>query len=573
EPIRLIKNEGGALSMTAVSKCITNGEMYFDAGTIHEFGRKSNPDTSEGIKNIKLANKSISDEVETVHSWWNTGLFSGYDQEGIVIGYLENTGSLGHLSLARTAEAEISFVAESIFHPETVLKPGTAISSNRFMINLASNPYAALEAYATGLGKFNSARTHSIINGWCSWFYTLTRVSEDEVIANAAFAAKHLRPFGLEYIQIDEGYQRWHGDWRGNERFPHGLKWLADQIKSYGFKAGIWISPYVISEHAEVFQKHSDWLVKSRDGQLQRVGNWSEPPADENPKRYCLDITHPEAAKWLYDLIDTLVNGWGFEMIKIDFVAWSILSAERFYDPTASAAQVYRKGMEIMRKAAGDKGHILECGPGAITIGLIDSMRIEWDVNYGFSDEAWNTYFTHPAGSAAAAGKRYYFHKRAWINDADHLCMDLLTNQQAEAAATIIALSGGNTMSGDRLLQMDEYKLEIFKRIIPVYGEAAFPVDLFDADIPSVFALKIKKPFAEWTIVGIFNPSLTELSEKRFSLQRLGLDPRKKYLAFDFWKQQYLGEISDELKANVQQGSVALLTLHEKMGRPQFIST
>jgi len=58
-------------------------------------------------------------------------------------------------------------------------------------------------------------------------------------------------------------------------------------------------------------------------------------------------------------------------MIKIDFVAWSIFATDRYYDPTLSSAQVYRKGLEIVRKAAKDKCHILECGPGAITVGLI----------------------------------------------------------------------------------------------------------------------------------------------------------------------------------------------------------
>src|SRR6185312_5257406 len=100
-----------------------------------------------------------------------------------------------------------------------------------------------------------------------------------------------------------------------------------------------------------------------------------------------------------------------------------------------------------------------------ITVGLIDSMRIEADVNYGFSAAAWETYFLHPACSATAAAKRYYFHKRTRINDADHICIDLLNNRQSEAAATIIAMSGGNMISGDRLTQLDEYKLEVLKKI------------------------------------------------------------------------------------------------------------
>jgi hypothetical protein len=576
EPVRLVKNEDGILNVPGVSKCITNGEMYFDAGMIYEFGTTDKPFPPIDTKGVKLANRSVSAENETIHSWWNAGLFSGYDKEGIVLGYLENNLCLGNLLIARTASNEISFLAESVYAPELILKPGKTISSNRLMINIAVNPYAALETYAGATGKVNNARNSSVLNGWCSWFYTLAEVSEDEVISNTVFASKQLKQFGLECIQIDEGYQRWHGDWEGNKRFPHGMKWLADKIKEHGFKPGIWISPYVISEPTELFQKHPDWLVKRRDGTLQRVGNWpenSEPPADESPKRYCLDITHPEAAKWLHDLIDTIANDWGYAMIKIDFVAWSILAAERYYDPTLSSAQVYRKGLEIMRKAAGDKCHILECGPGATTVGLIDSMRIELDINYGFSEAAWDTYFVHPACSASAAGKRYYFHKRTWINDADHICMNLLDNQQSEAAATIIGMSGGNTISGDRLTQLDPYKLEILKKITPSFGEAALPVDLFDTDMQSVFALKIKRSFGEWSVVAFFNASLKESVEKKFTLNRLWLDPAKTYLAFDFWKQQFIGEVVNELKVSIQPGSVRLFALHEKTGRPQFIST
>jgi alpha-galactosidase len=573
EPLRVLETENGKLVLPGVTKCITNGQMYFDAGTIHTFGEKPLADSKEGIKNIEFANSSIPGNQESIHTWWNLGLFSGYDREAIIIGWLENKQSLGHVTFARTGQDEISLVAESIYLPGQLLPPAKSLSSDPIILISSNNPYSALENYGDVVGKMNQARTNSIINGWCSWFYTLAKVSEEEVIANTKFAAEHLKPFGIEFIQIDEGYQQWHGDWRGNERFPHGLKWLADQIKSHGLKPGIWIAPYVISEPTEIFQQHPDWLVSFPDGKLQRVGNWAEPPSDENPRRYCLDITHPQAAQWLYDTIKMIVDEWGFEMIKIDFVAWSILSANRFREPTQSAAQVYRKGMEIMRKAAGDKCHILDCGPGNITVGLIDSMRIEWDVNYGYSVAAWDTYFMHPAGSAAAMGKRFYFHRKAWINDADHLCMDLLNNQQSEAAATLIALSGGNLFSGDRLTQLDPHKLEILKKITPSYGKAAIPVDLFESNIASVFALEIKKTFADWTVLGFFNADLNETRERRFAIQRLGLNPNKKYLVFDFWKQAFLGEINGELKVSIQPGSTTLLTLHESTGKPQFIST
>jgi hypothetical protein len=326
-----------------------------------------------------------------------------------------------------------------------------------------------------------------------------------------------------------------------------------------------------------VFRRHPDWLVHRRDGSLQRIGNWeggdSPGALAEAVKRYCLDITHPEAANWLSELFETIARRWGYEMIKLDFMAWSILAAERYRDSTRSSAEVYRQGLRIMRAAAGDSCHILECGPGNTTVGLIDSMRIEADVNYGYADAAWRQYFQDPSCSLAAAAKRYYFHRRTWVNDADHVCLDLLTVRQAQAAATSIALSGGHVISGDRLVDLDAAKLEILEKITPSYGEAAVPVDLFDADIPTAFVLRVERPYAAWSVVALFNPDLATAIQRRVPLGRLGLDAGKTYLAFDFWKQQLFGEVANELSVTVEPASVTLLALHAATGAPQLLST
>ncbi|NSW94761.1 MAG: alpha-galactosidase, partial [Bacteroidales bacterium] len=384
-------------------------------------------------------------------------------------------------------------------------------------------------------------------------------------------------PYGLEYIQVDEGYQRWHGEWEGNDRFPHGMKWLADRIRSLGLRPGIWIAPYVISEPTEVYQKHQEWLIRHPDGRIKRVGPWPDENSDwarnENPKRYGLDITHPDASEWMFQLFSKIRNDWGFEMYKIDFVDWSLLSAHHYYNPSVSRAEAYRKGFEIIRKATGPECHIQDCGPGPVTIGLLDSMRIELDQNYGYRREVWKQYFTASSSSAPAVAKRYYFHKRTWINDADHVCLNLLSLTQARAAATLIALSGGNILSGDRLTDLDPSKLEILKKILPQYGETARPVNMFDTNIHEVFAMKIKKEFAEWTIAGFFNNSLTESTVKRLTTDRLWLDPGKTYIAWDFWNENLAGEFSERIEVSVPPASVVLLAIYEKPEQPKVIST
>jgi hypothetical protein len=96
---------------------------------------------------------------------------------------------------------------------------------------------------------------------------------------------------------------------------------------------------------------------------------------------------------------------------------------------------------------------------------------------------------------------------------------------------------------------------------------------VFDGGISYAFAARVVKPFGEWTVAAFFNPSLTESIDYTFPLARLRLDPTKTYLAFDFWQQEFVGEIKGSITINVPRGSVRLLALHAKTGTPQSLST
>lgn len=554
EPICAIPEKNGGLFWSVAAKILTNGQMYSDPGKVVDFAPS-----------------------ETLRSWWNICFFSGYEREGLVCGSLENQTAFGQMAVRKEKGDVTSLIAESFFAERFKLEPGQKIRSNRFMMNIGAHPYAALESYAEIMGVLGSARVFSVLNGWCSWFYTYEHVTEEEVIRNAEFIARVMKPFGLNTIQVDEGYQRRHGDWEGNDRFPHGMQWLAERILALGLKPGIWIAPYIISESTAVFQNHADWLLRHPDGRLKRVGPWPSEESDwaknENPKRYCLDITHPQAAEWLGNLFKTVARVWGYQMIKIDFVGWSLLSAESYYDPTITQAAAYRMGFEIMRQNVGPDCHLQDCGPGPVTVGLADSMRIELDQNYGFRKNAWQQYFLTSTGSAAAAAKRYYFHKRTWINDADHVCLNLLSHTQAQAAATLIGLTGGNILSGDRLTDLDATRLAILQKITPSFGQAARPVDLYDTDQQKIFAITIDGRMGAYTVAAFFNPDASIRQEYCLPLQRLWLDAGKSYIAYDFWQERLHGIIEKQLRVTVLPQHVTLLSLHEKREVPQVIST
>src|SRR5262249_23590597 len=154
------------------------------------------------------------------------------------------------------------------------------------------------------------------------------------------------------------------------------------------------------------------------------------------------------------------------------------------------------------------------------------------------------------------AAKRYYFHKRTWINDADHVGLVLLTIPQSQAAASVIALSGGTMISGDRLYELEPTRLEILKKVLPSFGEAARPLDLFEKPFPEIFALKINKDFGEWWLVGYFNWDEDAQSTRDCEFSRLGLSPQKHYLVYEFWTQRLLADAAGKVTLIFEPSSV-----------------
>ncbi|HTY89204.1 MAG TPA: glycoside hydrolase family 36 protein [Candidatus Acidoferrum sp.] len=546
EPVRAVPGESGLCAWPHLAKSLTNGFLYADPGNLADFAPGHH---------------------QTRKSVWNMGFAGRPADPGLTVGFVENDFAIGRIEAAVASYRHregFSLVGEAFFNQEFVVKPGAAARSGRFALQLGPDPFVALENYAQMIGDAHGVRRPGpIINGWCNWFYDHTSTSEDEIVRNAEFAARELKPYGLEWIQIDDGYQRAFSDWEGNERFPHGMKWLADRIRGLGLRPGIWIAPYVVSEGTDIHRHHPDWLIRNLDGSIRHCGDRG------STKLYGLDISNPAAAEWFSRLFRTVAGEWGYDFIKFDFVEWTILAAERYQDPTWSRAMAYRRGVEIMREAMGRNRHLLDCGPAQTAVGLIDSTRIELDQPF----LTWEQYVGAYNSNAPAIAKRYYFHQRTWINDADHLGVSLLTPSQATVAASLIALSGGTMISGDRLTDLDGARLDIVRKVFPSFGEAARPVDLFEREKPEIFVLPVRNPFEEWVVVGLFNYAPGPAVEKSVSLSRLGLDSGQEWLAFEFWQQRLLGKVREELRMPVPAESVALVALRKSRDVPQVVST
>lgn len=304
--------------------------------------------------------------------------------------------------------------------------------------------------------------------GWCSWYYFYNRVSEADVVANLEAMVRDRHP--AEYVQIDDGFQAHTGDWlTPNEKFPSGMKALADRIRDAGYKPGLWLAPFVWNEHSAVLRENPELVLKTTAGETVFVETWLGRCA-------VLDCTNPATEAWLRNVIRTVVREWGYVYLKLDACTYAAQAPARvtYHVPGTTAPANLRRGLEIIREEAGDETFILGCtchfGPA---IGLVDAMRVGPDVK-----ELWSA---GPNPSVKHAMRltlqRNWMHNTWWANDPDCLIVRDTDTELNEAEvrflATGIALSGGMVVASDDLPKLPESRKDIALALFPPSGVAA----------------------------------------------------------------------------------------------------
>jgi alpha-galactosidase len=200
---------------------------------------------------------------------------------------------------------------------------------------------------------------------------------------------------------------------------------------------------------------------------------------------------------WLERVFQTVTGDWGFDYVKIDFVYAAALDGVRS-DPNVTRAQAYRRGLEAIRHAVGDR-FILGCGaPIGPSVGLVNGMRIGPDVApywYPLTGRGADQRRTSLSFPAAVNGirntiTRYWTHNRLWLNDPDCLILrdseTALTAEEVRTLATAMGMSGGMLLDSDELMSLSPERRAMLTRLLPLRGEAAIPLDLFEREMPQL---------------------------------------------------------------------------------------
>lgn len=296
--------------------------------------------------------------------------------------------------------------------------------------------------------------------GWTSWYNYYTNITEKIILDNLnAFKTKNIP---IDIFQIDDGYQHAVGDWLIiNEKFPKGMKFISDEIKNCGYKAGLWLAPFICEKRSEVYKKHPDWIVTKAGFNPGWSGNF-----------YVLDLYNEEVREYIKMVFNTVLNDWNYNMVKLDFLYAAALIPRN--DKTRG--QIMYEAMSFLRKIAGDK-IILGCGvPLGCAFGLTDYCRIGSDVGFKWEDKLLNNLHYRERVSTINAltstiGRRH-LNGRAFYNDPDVFILrsknNSLTGKQRFTLLLLNSIFGGLVFTSDNIDEYSEDELEIYKSIFPM---------------------------------------------------------------------------------------------------------
>jgi len=284
--------------------------------------------------------------------------------------------------------------------------------------------------------------------GWTSWYRHFTHISEEIILKNTEAVAGSGLPF--RYVQIDDGWQTAVGDWRSVKRsFPNGMGHVAAAIRGQGLTPGLWLAPFVASARSDLAKRHPDWLLKNQRGKTIRAG-W-------NPYWggwfYALDFYNPPVQDYLSGVFHVILEQWGFELLKLDFLFAVCLQPRR----EKTRGQVMHDAMEFLRRQLGNRT-MLACGvPLSAAFGQADICRVGGDMHLAWEHRLL-AFLRHrervsTVGALRSVLGRWQLNGQDFISDPDVFILrsdhQKLTTVQQNTVLMINALLGGVLFTSD----------------------------------------------------------------------------------------------------------------------------
>lgn len=449
------------------------------------------------------------------------------------------------------------------------------------------------------------------VNGWCSWEAFRRDVTQENIEEVSEFFDKNLREYGLEYIQIDDGYQNMplpldenkslaEGWLNTNKQFPKGHIGAVKAIEEKGFLSGIWTNANITNP--KFAEAQADCLIIGNDGKPM-LGEWID---------YLIDCSEESLRKHIAPFYEGL-KSYGYKYFKTDAIRHLLLdglheAVRQGLITNDSAEQRFRAYMECARKSIGDDSYFLASwGVLSEVIGVADACRIAMDAN-----PTWAGIRMQIVESA----RWFHTQRILFLIDPDHICARTKV-EWAKSVCSLVSLTGGLYMLSDPIEDYDKDRLGIIRKTLPALDTMAAETGALDLEFPAftwtklhgfavprenpvkaedittdeainmagnyptmnsenpfstLWNINIDKEWRKWNVVGRF--ATIPLKESEVSICDLGMDDSKEYLGFDFWSEKYLGKIYKKLECKeLDLGECQIISLTEIKEFPQIIAS
>lgn len=399
--------------------------------------------------------------------------------------------------------------------------------------------------------------------GWATWEAFRFDVTIEKLEESAAFLSKELKPYGLEYVQLDDGYQPkmmppensdLYSGWLGcNEKFPGGHERIVESVKKAGFTPALWLNAMINNE-----EYAREKCIKDKNGI----------PLKQPWINYVFECTE-ESCREIERLYSHLAS-LGYRYFKVDAIRHLIydglmVAAQEGLISNDEAIERFLNYMRAVRKGIGEENYLLSCW-GMLTpnVGICDAMRFATDASA--SGESFRMQFDESA-------RWHHTHGVLYLNDPDYICLRI-DAAPARSLASFISLNGYLYMISDEVKHYTQEKLEIAKKTLPPTsavtaetGPAGMSVAMnyyktmtesrageSALSFGNIWATHFAYLGRFWTVVNLVRTAWYAAPEKlTVPVKDLGLDPEATYVAFDFWKQRPRGFMTGKAVLDVPE--------------------
>ncbi len=463
------------------------------------------------------------------------------------------------------------------------IAPGQDAVAETFALGYFADARLGLEAYADAIAKVYSIKLLPQHPGYCTWYMEKHggACNETFLAELSEYASKNLKPWGFDFIQIDDGWQegiKANGPKKNftasvpTGAYPAGMKAMADRIKGLGLAPGIWFMPFAGNYKDPYFKDHQDWFAKDPNGK----------PFETAWGGTCLDMTNPGAREHLRGIVKRIANEWGYTVFKMDGF-WTGSATKQIYvndgykedyigeasftNPDKTNIEALRDGVKLVRETAGPGVFLLGCCVSQNmrsfggSFGLLDAMRVGPDTGAGHI-------------GAPHASRLWFLNGRVWWNDPDCVSVRERTPlEQARLNACFTAIAGDLFYNSDWMPDFTPERLDILRRCIPSHNLPSRPVDVFENQPARIWHVSDVRGSARRDVVALYNWGKSPITVS-CPAQRIGLPAAKEYVAFDFWANKFIPPFKDVVTVDLPAGGACrILSVQPLADRPQLLST